>query len=133
MSQKYSEGLPLYRQEKQLERMGVALFRQTMANWMMYGANTWLIYLYEYLHKKLLEEDIAHADETGLQVLNEPGRVATSKSYMWLYRTGRAVVPIMLYDYQTTRAGKHPKAFLKGSQVIYMSMAMPAAAMIYRR
>lgn len=114
MSQKYSEGLPLYRQEKQLERMGISLSRQTMANWMMYGANTWLIHLYSHLHKKLREEDIAHADETGLQVLNEPGRAATSKSFMWMYRTGRAVAPIVLYDYQTTRSGKHPKAFLQG-------------------
>ena len=114
MSQKYCEGLPLYRQEKQLERMGISLSRQTMANWMMYGANTWLIHLYNHLHKKLLQEDIAHADETSLQVLNEPGRAATSKSFMWMYRTGRAVAPIVLYDYQTTRSGKHPKAFLQG-------------------
>ena len=33
---------------------------------------------------------------------------------MWLYRTGRDVSPIVLYDYQQTRAGKHPKAFLQG-------------------
>lgn len=114
MSQKYSEGLPLYRQEKQLERMGVSLSRQTMANWMIYGANTWLTHLYAYMHKKLLQEDIAHADESTLQVLKELGRAATSKSFMWLYRTGRDVPPIVLYDYQTTRSGKHPKAFLQG-------------------
>ena len=33
---------------------------------------------------------------------------------MWMYRTGRDVPPIILYDYQTTRHSKHPKAFLKG-------------------
>ncbi|PNT90703.1 hypothetical protein CDQ84_19340 [Clostridium thermosuccinogenes] len=33
---------------------------------------------------------------------------------MWLYRTGREGPPIILYDYQTTRAGKHPKKFLEG-------------------
>lgn len=114
MSQKYSEGLPLYRQEKHLERLGVSLSRQTMANWMIYGANTWLVHLYDYLHKKLLQEDIAHADESGLQVLDEPGRAPTSKSFMWMYRTGRDRPPIILYDYQTTRASKHPKAFLRG-------------------
>jgi len=32
---------------------------------------------------------------------------------MWLYRTGREGPPIILYDYQTTRAGKHPAKFLK--------------------
>ena len=44
----------------------------------------------------LLEQDILHADETTLQVLSEPGRSATSKSYMWLYRTGRDVPAIVL-------------------------------------
>lgn len=49
-----------------------------------------------------------------MQVLNEPGRAATSKSYMWMYRTGRDVPPIVLYEYQPTRAKEHPKAFLEG-------------------
>jgi hypothetical protein len=33
---------------------------------------------------------------------------------MWLYRTGRGGPPIVLYDYQTTRASKHPVKFLSG-------------------
>ena len=33
---------------------------------------------------------------------------------MWLYRTGREGPPIILYDYQTTRASKHPDNFLAG-------------------
>jgi len=33
---------------------------------------------------------------------------------MWLYRTGRDGPPIVLYDYRTTRAGKHPAHFLAG-------------------
>jgi hypothetical protein len=33
---------------------------------------------------------------------------------MWLYRTGREEPSIVLYDYQTTRAGKHPLRFLTG-------------------
>jgi len=61
----------------------------------------------------LLEKEILHADETTLQVLKEPGRNADSTSYMWLYRTGRDDVPIVLYDYRTTRAAKHPIKFLE--------------------
>ncbi|WP_173299282.1 IS66 family transposase, partial [Thermanaeromonas sp. C210] len=60
------------------------------------------------------KRDILHADETTLQVLHEPGREATTKSFLWLYRTGRDGPPIILYEYQTTRAGKHPRRFLKG-------------------
>jgi len=62
------------------------------------------------------KEDCLHADETTLQVLSEPNRPATSKSYMWLYRTGRTGPPIILYDYQKTRAAKHPRQFLSDFQ-----------------
>ena len=112
MTQKYVYSLPLYRQEKQFSRMGLELPRQVMANWMIHGANVWLKPLYETMHKELLKEDILHADETTLQVLRESGRKAESQSYMWVYRNGRYSPPIVLYDYQQTRAGVHPKEFL---------------------
>ncbi|WP_407937698.1 IS66 family transposase, partial [Neomoorella mulderi] len=114
MTQKYGAGLPLYRQEQQFKGLGIDLSRQTMANWVLHGANTWLTLIYDRLHEHLLKRDILHADETTLQVLQEPGREATTKSYLWLYRTGRDGPPIILYDYQTTRAGKHPRRFLSG-------------------
>ena len=114
MTQKYVEGMPLYRQEQQLSRLGIELSRQTMANWMIQGAEWWLRPLYDRMHEHLLKRDILHADETTLQVLREPGRSAESTSYMWLYRTGREGPAIILYDYQTTRASKHPRRFLSG-------------------
>ncbi|MFD1852271.1 IS66 family transposase [Oceanobacillus bengalensis] len=114
MSQKYVEGMPLYRQEKYFERFGVSISRQTMANWMVHGSSTWLELLYNEMHAKLLGLDVLHADETTLQVLRESERAATSNSYMWLYRSGQMDVPIVLYDYQQTRASKHPRRFLEG-------------------
>lgn len=113
MSQKFVEGLPLYRQEEQWERLGVEISRQTMANWMIQSSERWLRPLYERLREQLLQQEILHADETTLQVLREPGRAADTTSYMWLYRTGRDGPPIILFDYQTTRASKHPARFLK--------------------
>ncbi len=113
MSQKYVEGMPLYRQEKQFYRLGVELSRQTLANWVLHGAD-WLSLLYERMHDHLLKRDILHADETTLQVLREPGRAAETTSYLWLYRTGREDPPIILYDYQRTRSGEHPRKFLDG-------------------
>jgi transposase len=114
MTQKYLDGLPLYRQEQQFTRLGVSLSRQTIANWMLYGADQWLSLLYERMHQILIKKDILHADETTLQVLREPGRPATSSSYLWLYRTGREGPPTILYDYQETRSGKHALKFLTG-------------------
>ena len=69
VNQKYVEGLPLYRQEKQFHRMGLALSRQTMANWMIYGADRWFTPLYTRMHQLLLKLNILCADETTLQVL----------------------------------------------------------------
>ena len=113
MSQKFVEGLPLYRQEQSFARLGVILPRQTLANWMLAGAK-WLEPVYERLHEDLLRREILHADETTLQVIQEAGRAAQTKSYLWLYRTGRDGPPIILYDYQETRARQHPEAFLHG-------------------
>lgn len=81
---------------------------------MLSGANKWLVLLYNRLHQELLEQNILHADETTLQVLHEPSRPAETKSYLWLYRTGRDGPPIVLYDYQETRAGYNPQKFLAG-------------------
>jgi transposase len=114
MTQKYVESMPLYRQEKQFARLGIELSRQTLANWMIQGAEQWLEPLYKRMHEHLLKQDILHADETTLQVLREPGRSAATNSYLWLYRTGRDGPAIVLYDYQTTRARKHPRRFLSG-------------------
>jgi len=114
MVQKYVNAMPLYRQEQMFGRLDIEISRQNMANWMMHGGNDWLKILYDRLHVNLLKNDILHADETRLQVLNEPGRSAQSDSYMWLYRTGvDNETQIVLYEYQTTRAGKYPRKFLE--------------------
>lgn len=114
MTQKFVEGLPLYRQEQQFQRLGLALSRQTLANWMVTASDRWLSPLYERMHHHLLKQEILHADETTLQVLHEPGRAAQTQSYLWLYRTGREGPPIILFEYQPTRGGEHPRKFLSG-------------------
>ena len=115
MNQKYVLYSPLYRQEKEFERQGVALSRQTMANWIIKASDDWLEPLYARLRAELLKNEVLHADETTLQVLRELGKAARSESYMWLYRTsGCAPNPIALYDYQPTRSSAHPKRFLEG-------------------
>jgi transposase len=114
MVQKYVMGLPLYRQEQQFAHLGLELSRQTLSNWMLQAANTWLHPLYERVRTHLLAQAVLHADETTLQVLREDGRAAETQSYMWLYRTGREGPPIVLYDYQKTRGGEHPRDFLAG-------------------
>ena len=113
-TQKYVYGMPLYRQEQQFSRMGLELSRQTQANWMLYASNRWLNPLPERMHEQMLKHDILHADETTLKVPHEPGRAAELQSYIWIYRTGRDGPTIVLYEYQPTRAGSHPREFLLG-------------------
>lgn len=113
MTMKFVEGVPLYRQEQHYARMGIELSRGVLSNWMLKGSE-WLELIYGRLKQKLIEQEVLHADETTLQVLKEPGRAAESKSYMWLYRTGRMGPPIVLFEYQPTRAAEHPKRFLEG-------------------
>jgi transposase len=113
MMRKYVEGLPLYRQEQQFRRTGIALSRQNLANWVIAGA-VWLEHIYKAMHAILRKQDIAHSDETELQVLREAGKAAQAKSYMWLYASGRYFHPIRLYDYRRTHAAHNPLEFLAG-------------------
>lgn len=114
LHQKFTLALPLYRQAQEWARLGVPLSRQTLANWVVFAAQTWLEPLYQVLHRHLLQRDILQADETTVQVLHEAGREAKTTSYMWLYRTGSEEPAIVLYEYQPTRAGEHPRKFLSG-------------------
>ena len=114
MTQKFVMGVPLYRQEQEWNRSGIQLSRQTMSNWLIRATEDWLEPMYDMLHEILCNHSVLHADETTLQVLREPGKMAQSKSYMWLYRTsGDALHPIILYDYQPDRRSKRPAEFLK--------------------
>ncbi len=63
MCQKYLDAQPLYRQEQQFKRLGVTLSRQTLGNWILYGARQWLALIYDRMKRHLLERDIVHADE----------------------------------------------------------------------
>ena len=54
------------------------------------------------------------ADETSIQVLREDGKAPESKSFMWVYRSGRYGPGMVLYEYQSSRAKEHPQEFLRG-------------------
>jgi len=115
MYQKFCNGLPYYRQEKDWKQYGVEITRATMANWVIRNSEAFFLPMYEYFHRKLLERGFAMADETPLQVLHEPERRAQTKSYMWLFRSGEdGGIPIILYKYSETRAGDNAVDFLHG-------------------
>ena len=114
MYQKYVNSIPLYRQEKDWEQIGIGLSRATMANWIIRSCEDHLMPVVNHLQKELLKRDIIHCDETPVQVLKEEGKKPQTKSYMWLYRSGNdGKSPIVLFDYQPSRNGDHAATYLK--------------------
>jgi transposase len=124
MYQKYMLSVPLYRQERDFRRMGAALKRDTMANWVIRCAEDWLKPLYDRMHQQLVKRSILMSDETTWQVNHEVGKKASSKSYIWIHRSGSCEgPPIILYEYTRTRSGNHAKEFLTGFHGFHVSDA----------
>lgn len=114
LTAKFEDALPFYRQEKIFARMGVDLSRATMCGWAVKVAEGCAPIL-DLLAREIRSGPIS-IDETPVQVLNEPGRVNTSNSYMWVYRGGDPDHPVLIYQYHPTRSGSVPLEFLKGYQ-----------------
>ncbi len=111
LTAKFVDHMPFYRQEKQLVRFGVKISRTSMCNWAMQAASSCQALL-NLLQDEVLSGSYINIDETTVQVLKEPGRDPTSKSYMWLFRRGDPTKPVLIYQYQPTRAGDVASAFL---------------------
>lgn len=110
---KYQDHLPLYRQQQQYqERSGIVIPRHTMAGWV--GAcGVALEPLVERMREHLMQEAVMHADETPVSVL-KPGHQKVHRGYMWTYcTTPTSSTQAVLFDFQMSRAGEHPRAFLK--------------------
>jgi transposase/uncharacterized membrane-anchored protein YhcB (DUF1043 family) len=77
MYQKYVNGMPLNRQEKDWLYQGVMLSRATLANWVIRAATDWLMPLWETMKSYLLKQAVISADdyrniciiETGLRIV----------------------------------------------------------------
>jgi transposase len=110
---KYADGLPLYRQEEMLRRIGIELPRATLAHWMV-RVGELVQPVINLLWDRLLASDLLQCDETRYQVLKELGKRAQSQSYLWV-----AYAPepgIVLYQYDPTRSAEVPKQMLAGFQ-----------------
>ena len=111
---KYVLGTPLYRQKNFWKNQGLDLSDKSMGNWMITCAQM-VRPIYDLLHEKLTSQKLLQGDETPYQVLQEPGKKATSKSYIWLARTiGRAENQIVYYHYADSRAGKVAQQLYSG-------------------
>ena len=109
---KYLDHLPLYRLEAIFKRNGVEIGRNTLAEWV--GAvGVRLQPLVDALRLDLHGCAVLHADETPVAQL-DPGAGKTHRSYLFAYRSAGDTTPVVVFDYRTSRSGKHAGAFLDG-------------------
>ena len=111
MTAKFEDAVPFCRQTKQFDRIGIELSRVTLSNMTVQAAQKALL-LVELMIQSIREGPIVNIDETTTQVLREPGRKDTQKSYMWIFRGGDPQRPVLCYQYHTTRSGAHAQDFL---------------------
>jgi transposase len=64
MYQKYVNGMPLSRQEKDRANQGIVLSRATLANWIIRSATDWLEPIWKAMKTYLLKQEVICADET---------------------------------------------------------------------
>jgi transposase len=111
---KLDDRQPLYHLEKQLsERYGIDCSRQTMARWMI-DLMFPLQPLYNLMKDVVIDYDIASCDATMLQVLNEPGRSAETKSYVYCVRGGPPDKSVVLYEYNAKLHKQFVKDWFEG-------------------
>jgi len=112
---KFEDALPLYRQEKIFERLGIDIPRATMARWMI-ACGTLVKPLIEKISLEILAGQVVHMDETPIQVLKEKGRKAWDKSYMWVMARGspRGGPRAVIYNYNISRSQIVVEKLLRG-------------------
>jgi len=117
ITSKYADGLPLYRLEQMLKRLGHEVSRTSMAHWIIRLDDVFkpLINLMRDVQNS---SDYLQADETRIQVLKEDGKTAQSDKWMWVTRGGPPGHPSVLFEYDPSRGGKVPVRLLDDFQGI---------------
>lgn len=109
---KFNRHMPLYRQEAMFKEANISVTRGTLSNWLIKSANL-LEPLVKLMSDDIQQYDIAYVDETTLQVLKEKGRLASQKSYMWLFIGGPPDKRAFVYQYHNSRSHKIPLDFFE--------------------
>ena len=98
---KYADGLPLYRLSQMFNRLDIKISRSNLANWMI-KCGILIQSLINLMQDKIYQQPCINIDETTLQVLKEPGKKASAKSYMWVMRAA----DVILFNYDPSRSSK---------------------------
>jgi transposase len=107
---KYVDHLPLYRQLKKYERLGVKLSDATVGDWTA-KTITLLEVLYDELIKRVKKSNYLQADETPIQVLDKLKKGTTHRGYYWVYHDVES--GLVVYEYDQSRGQTAPRTFLQ--------------------
>lgn len=105
---KCDDSLPLYRQAKQLERVGVPMARSTLGD-IFHRSGDFLCVLRNRMLDLLSSQLYVNADETRVPVL-APEK--TRQAYLWTF----IAHPMVVYVYSASRSGETPRKILGESQ-----------------
>ena len=117
ITSKYADGLPLYRLESILARLGHPISRTSMAHWII-RLNEVFKPLINLMREAQNTSDYIQADETRMQVLKEDGKSAQSDKWIWVTRGGPPGQPTVLFEYDPSRGGSVPVRLLDDFQGI---------------
>jgi len=109
---KFCDALPFYRLEKIFDRIGIELPRSTMCSWPIDIYDRYSIF-FDIFWKTLPAYPLLGIDETTVQVMNEPGKKNTTKSYMWIFRGTGQDRPVILFHYASSRSGSEIEKYLR--------------------
>ena len=110
--EKYEFALPLYRQAKRLEYIGIPIPRATLSNLVIRTAEE-CEKIYELLKEHIRSGEVVNADETRVQVLREKGRKPQSLSWMWVFTGGPPGKPSVVFHYDEKRSSEVPCSFFQ--------------------
>ena len=110
---KYVDHMPLDRQLKRFQRLGVTIAQSTINDWVK-AVLVQLICLYEVHLRQVLATGYLQVDETGIKVMDEDKKGATHQGWYWVYHSTEH--KLVLFDYQPARSREGPSGMLKGYQ-----------------
>jgi transposase len=125
---KYLDHIPLHRSEQRFGRLGAALPRSTMCDWMAAAAGL-LTPLCQLLKEWVLQSKVLHTDDTTVPVRDET-RSDHRYGRLWNY-IGDADHPGVVFDYTTTHKRDGPATFLAGFRGFLQADAYGAYDGIY--
>ena len=108
---KYTDHLPIHRQQQRFEREGIKLPSSTLTDWVAATCKL-LDPLYEALKKEVLSSNYLQVDETPIKVLDKTKKGTTHRGYHWVYHA--PLKRLVLFDYREGRGREGPQELLNG-------------------